>query len=52
MDLRIKKNWQGVNISCPLTGKIVNTFFLDEGLYVYYYYNGYKHIFYKVDKKG
>lgn len=43
--MKIKSNYLDTFISCPATGKIINTTFLDKDLYTYYYNNGYDYIF-------
>lgn len=43
--MRIKSEHLDTFISCPATGKIINTLFLDKELYQYYYNNGYEYLF-------
>lgn len=48
--MRIKEEFLNINISCPFTGKMVNTTLLDPVLYKHYF-KFYPNIFEVIPKK-
>jgi len=45
ISMKIKPEHLDTFISCPFTGKMVNTTFIDPEMYPYYYNTSYKHLF-------
>ena len=43
--MKIKPEHLDTFVSCPFTGKMVNTTFIDPIMYPYYYNTAYKHLF-------
>ena len=45
MKLKLKTEFVDTYMSCPFTGKIINLTFLEEEMYIHYYYKGHSNLF-------